>query len=81
MDNLETPDIATEIIPSLIDEMPNPNPPDFYNEMLINGQKYYSAVQASDSLPEGYVLLREITETEAMGTELAGCKLFPFLPI
>ena len=69
-------DETTETAPDPNVQMPSPNPPDFYNELFLDGQKYYSAVQASDSLPGGYVFLREIIETEAVGTELAGCRLY-----
>ena len=55
---------------------PNPNPPDHNNTIRIGEQKDYSAIEGSDSLPDGYIFLRELTEKESSGTELAGCKLY-----
>lgn len=57
------------------EEQPRPNPPDHNNLLGIGGQDY-TVTEGSDTLPEGYILLREITEKEANGTELAGCMLY-----
>ena len=36
--------------------IPAPCPPDVYNEISLGGPaKYYSAIEGSDSLPEGYL--------------------------
>lgn len=51
-------------------------PTDVHNTLIIDDRKEYSAIEGNNVLPEGYVFLRELSEHDAMGTGLEGCKIY-----
>ena len=53
-----------------------PVPSDWMHILTIEGKDYSGQDAPSESLPKGYVFLREITKEEANGTDLGGCKLY-----
>lgn len=52
-----------------------PVPAGHNHTLVIDGREFY-ITEISESLPEGYIFLRELTDKEALGTVPAGCRLY-----
>lgn len=58
------------------DNQSDPKTGDLPPTINMYGQKYVAPYMPVDELPEGYTYLGELTEEQANGTGLEGCKMY-----